>query len=403
MGERRGKGDGSLVQRHDHPSCPPAVDGKRPAHKCRGRWVATIDLGWQGEAPNRKRVRKVMYGRTRKEAQIKLATAVAEKRRGELVVASPTLEVWLRYWLEEICTQRVVKSGQVGLKVNTMKSHRQKVEHYLIPHLGTHRLDRLAPEHVRAMYKAMRDQGLSEATLRQTYAILRRALEVARREGKVGRNVADLTDAPSTEKRKRTPLTLAQARQVLAVADLRGWVALYLGLRQGEALGLRWSDVDLERGWLSIERALVRHPTRGLILERPKSRASVREFPIPPKALAQFKLAHVMHDQADGDPEGLVFHRNGQPIDPRTDWQAWTDLLTAAGVPHVALHAARNTTASLLEAAGVPARVVAQILGQSTIEVTYGYQHSEEASLIRWMQALDEYVSPALPVAPRAI
>lgn len=399
MAERRGKGDGSLTQRHDHPSCPPLVDGKRPPHKCRGRWVAIVDLGWQGEAPNRRRIRKVMYGRTRKEAQIKLATANAEKRQGELVVAAPTVEVWLRYWLDEICTQRVVKSGQVGLKVNTMKSHRQKVERYLIPHLGRHRLDKLAPEHVRAMYKAMRDEGLSEATLRQTYAILRRALEVAMREGKVGRNVADLTDAPSTEKQKRTPLTLDQARQVLAIADLRGWVALYLGLRQGEALGLLWSDVDLDRGWLWVRRGLVRHPDRGLIFERPKSTASVRDFPIPPKALAQFKLARVLHDQAGGDPEGLIFHRQGQPVDPRADWQAWTDLLSRAGVPHVALHAARNTTASLLEAAGVPARVVAQILGQSTIEVTYGYQHSEAESLVRWMLALDDYVTPEPPAA----
>lgn len=390
MAQRRGKGDGSLSQRHDHPSCPPLIDGARAEHRCQGRWVGVLNLGWV----NGKRQRKVVYGRTRKEAQIKLATASNQRQTGTLVLGRAlTVETWLRYWLDEICTER----NGTGLKVNTMKSHRQKVERYLIPNLGMHRLERLAPEHVRALWKEMRAQGLSEATLRQTHAILHRALKVAEREGKVGRNVAGLVDPPSTIRNKRAGLTLEQARQVLALNDLRAWVALYLGMRQGEALGLFWSDVDLERGWIWVRRALVRDPVRGLTFDRPKSAASVRDFPLPAKALAQFKLARVLHDQAGGDPGGLIFSHDGQPIDPRTDWQHWTDLLNAAGVPHVALHAARNTAASLLEAAGVPDRVVAQILGQSTVEVTHGYQHSEPAALVRAMRALDEYVGPALP------
>lgn len=383
MGERQGRGDGGLYQRHDHPSCPPSVDGERPDHRCRGRWVAQVDLRWQGG----KRRRKVLYGRTRKEAKIKRDTALRERDSGVLIVAAPTVEAWLTYWLDCICPER-------GLKVNTMKSHRSKVDRYLIPHLGRHRIDKLAPEHLRAMYHDMRDQGLSEATLRQTHAILHRALKVAEREGKVARNVARLVDAPATTRNKRKGLTVDQARRVLVDGDLRAWVALYLGLRQGEALGLMWSDVDLERGWLSVERALVRHPARGLIFDRPKSAASVRDFPLPPKALAQFKLTRAIANQR-GDDHALIFHRSdGRPIEPRDDWQAWADRLSRAGVPHVALHAARNTTASLLEAAGVPVRVVAQILGQSTIAVTHGYQHAEESVLVDAMLALESYVTP---------
>lgn len=394
MAERRGKGDGSIAQRHDHPSCPPIIDGQRADHRCRGRWVATLNLGWTGAPPNRKRRRKVMYAQTRKEAKIKLATAQRERDQHVLVVAAPTVETWVRYWLDVICAERNVGHGQIGLKVNTMKSHRSKAENYIIPHLGHHRLDRLAPEHVRGMYAAMREKGLSEATLRQAHAILRRCLDVALREGKVGRNVAALIDPPATTRNRREGLTLADARRVLAAAGLRWHVALYMGLRQGEALALRWSDVDLERGILYVRRTLVRKPRVGLVFDTPKSQASARPVPIPPIVGAHFKLAAL-----DGtDPDGLVFHRDGQPIDHRADWQSWRDVLDLAStppwapVPQVALHAARNTTAALLEASGVPDRMAAQILGQSTVEVTHGYQHQDIELLRGAMLALESYV-----------
>lgn len=146
MAKRRGKGDGSLTQRHDHESCPPVTNGTRPDHHCRGRWVATVDLGHI----NGKRVRKSLYGKTRQEAQRKLRAALKDRDNHALTAGpSQTVETWLTYWLDVICVER-------GLKVNTMKSHRSKVQQYLIPHLGRHRLDRLEPEHVRAMYAALR-------------------------------------------------------------------------------------------------------------------------------------------------------------------------------------------------------------------------------------------------------
>jgi len=393
MASRRGKGDGSISQRHDHPTCPPAVDGVRPEHRCQGRWVATLNLGWTGAAPNRKRQRKVMYGRTRKEVKIQLDTAVRQRNDSALVVASPSVEKWLRYWLDVICVER-------GLKTNTLKSHTSKVERYLIPHLGGHRVERLAPEHVRAMYAAMRDAGLSEATLRQTHAILHRALKVAVREGKASRNVAELIDPPKVETVKRRGLTLADARRVLKVSGLRWHVALYMGLRQSEALGLRWSDINIEEAWLAVEQTVVRKPGVGLIFDTPKSTASCRVVPIPPVVRAHFKLALIEHTAAGGDPDGLVFHDGkGGPLDHRRDWQDWTNILVLAArpplapIPHIALHAARNTTASLLEAAGVPVRMVAEILGQSTVQVTHGYQLADVGRRREAMLALESYVA----------
>lgn len=341
-----------------------------------------LDLGYV----DGKRRRRAIYGRTRKEAAIRLQEAIAAKNSGSLVVGQVTVETWMRHWLDVVCVER-------GLKVNTMKSHRSKVDRYILPAVGHRRLDRLEPEHIRAMFADMRKRGLSEATLRQTHAILQRALRVAMREGKVIRNVAELVDPPATTKNRRTGLPVAQARQVLKGADLRWYVALYLGLRQGEALGLSWPDVDLERGVLHVERTLVRVPGEGLRFDTPKSRASRRVVPLPTVVLSRFKVAWAEHLAAGGDPNGLVFHRDGLPIDHRADWQAWRDRLEEAGVQPIALHAARNTAASLLEGAGVPARVVAQILGQSTVEVTYGYQDADLDRLDGYMQALEGYVA----------
>jgi integrase len=376
--ERRGADDGSIYQRHDHPTCPPAVDGGRPEHHCRGRWVGSVRTSPVG-AP---RKRRTVYGRTRREVSVKLKRAIKERDEHILVTGTRTVEQWMNYWLDVVCIER-------GLKVNTLKSHRSKVETYIIPHLGGYRLDRLEPEHVRAMYAAMKSQGLSDATRRQTHAILRRALMVAQREGKVARNVATLLDPPKVPKNKRLErLSLADVKKIRATENLRAHVAL-LGLRQGEALALRWSDVDLDMGTLEVSRSLARKPGVGLVYETPKSQLGYRLVPIAPRTLALFKLAAALDEP---EPDALVFHgENGQPIDPHKDWREWKALLADLGIAHVPLHVARNTAASLLEELGYPDRFVAEILGQSTVTVTHGYQTGSAEKHREAMNALEAY------------
>lgn len=395
---RRTKGDGSISQRHDHKSCPAPVDGERPAHRCQGRWVGQLDLGWSAG----KRQRPTVFGRTKKEVVIKLAAMREKGRTGAVSNGVPSVETWMRYWLDVICPER-------SLKVNTMKSHRSKVETHIIPNLGRHRLDKLQPEHIRAMYAKMRADGLAEATVRQTHAILRRALEVALRERKVSYNVASMIDPPSVQTNKRAPLSLVDARRVLAVGGLRWQLALWLGLRQGEALALRWSDIDLEGRRIHVRRSLVRIPGKGLGFTEPKSRKSRRVVPMVTPVHAHLTVALAHHIAAGGGPDDLVFSRGGGPIDHRADWQEWSDLLKSLEIPHVPLHAARNTAATLLDGAGVPARVVADILGHEQVETTEGYQTIDFARLATAMRSLEEYVlegadtPPSLPQEPESI
>lgn len=328
--------------------------------------MASVDLG----IVNGKRQRKSYYGKTRKEAAIKLQTALAAKSTGTLILKSQTMESWLNYWLDVICVER-------GLKVNTMKSHRSKVRTYLIPHLGHIRVDKLGPEDIRTMYAAMRKDGKSEATISQTHAILRRALEVAVRERKATYNAAALMDRPAQPKNPREGLALADARKVLALAgdDPRPYLALFLGMRQGECLALSWADIDFDTGTLHVERSLAVKPGGGFVFETPKTRLSQAPLPLPTVVSSRLAVRYAQHLAEGGDPYGLVFHNGaGEPIHPRKDWANWRALLSAAGVEHHALHAARNTTATLLRSAGVNAQDQRAIMRHATLTMTEHYQ-----------------------------
>lgn len=383
---RRGRGEGSVTQRHDHPTCPPAVDGTRPDHKCRGRWMATVDLG----IIDGKRRRKTAYGATRKEAAMKLQRALAAKEAGTLVVGTMTVEAWLTYWLDVICVER-------GLKVNSLRSHRSKVENYLIPHLGSIRLDRLQPEDIRAMYAAMRTRKppLSDATLSQTHAILRRALTVAVRERKTPYNAAEMIDRPQQPRVKRAGLSMDDARKVLTAAgdNPRWFLALYLGMRQGEVLALRWSDVDIEGRVLHVERSLAVLPGGGFTFERPKTAMSKAALPLPTVVASRLAVlrARVVADGAT--PDDLIFGHDGKPTHPRRDYQQWRDLLNSAEVQPVPLHAARNTTASLLKHLGVSMDDARQILRHASIDMTDHYQADDLGRKRKTVAALEAALS----------
>jgi len=191
----------------------------------------------------------------------------------------PTVGAWLTHWHETIAVAR--------LRPKTYENYGSNIRNHLIPHLGHHRLDRLQPEHVEATWRALADEALSPATVLVNHRILSRALEVAMQRGRVARNVATLVDAPTVLRPEVVPLSTDDVRALLAAAveapnGARWSVALALGLRQGQALGLMWEDVDLDAGTLTVRRALQRVKGKGLVLVEPKSFAGRRSRALPP-------------------------------------------------------------------------------------------------------------------------
>jgi integrase len=367
-GGRRTKGEGSIFQRAD------------------GMWVGRIDLGWIGG----RRVRKQVTAKTKRELTPKFRKLQRDVEGGVLSDAM-TVEQWLRYWFEKVAPARC--------KQRTLDGYRTYLEQYLIPQLGKHRLDKLNPSHVRALYAWMNERGLSKTTQRQAHAILRRALVVAEREGKVARNAAALVDPPEIVENHHKPLTVAEARKVLRALDgdplAARWIcALLLGMRQGECLGLRWEDVDFDGGRLYVRNELVRIRSGGLVMTDPKSRSSKR--PIPFGAVAPAAIA-LERTERRGE---FVFY--GKAQDPRADWGAWKALLVRAGVCDAnvplgempALHAARTTTGSLLDEAGVSDKIIAEILGHSQVQITRrAYIHGNEDRHRAGLGALAELVA----------
>ncbi len=343
-----------------------------------GRWHGYVSVGRkEGGKRDRRHVAAI-----KRADVVRMVRELEEQRDAGIVLASGrgiTVEQWMGLWLDTIASRKVRPSTLTGYRTCLKRINL---------HLGHHRLDKLQPEHLEAFYSRLEADGLSSTTALLHHRVISRALKVALQRGRVARNVATLVDAPTPRQEEVQPLTAAEARRVLEVAkDLpngaRWSVALALGLRQGEALGLLWDAVDLDEGTLTVRRALQRQAGKGLVLVEPKSRAGRRTIKLP-DALRDALRAHRVRQAEQRlsaanvwEDHGFVFCQpNGRPIDARRDWLEWKALLKAAGVRDARLHDARHTAATLLLQQGVPARVAMQVLGHSQINLTLGtYSH----------------------------
>ncbi len=207
------------------------------------------------------------------------------------------------------------------------------------------------------------------------------------RWGLLAVNPVTMVDPPSLQHCEIEPLRLDEVRRLLRTAHetphyARWLIAATLGLRQGEVLGLRWGDIDLDAGQLRVRHALQRQDGE-LVLVRPKTTRSRRTIPLPHvvvAALAEHRDRQRGHREAAGDSwdeRGFVFGtRTGRPLQPRNDYRTFQSLLTKAGLRRVRVHDLRHTAASLLLEQGVHPRVVMEILGHSQISLTMNtYSH----------------------------
>ena len=358
--KRRGSGEGSVFRRQD------------------GRWVASISLGYE----NGKRRRKTFYATTRREVIAKKTAALRSIQQGiPLSDDAVTVKAFLVRWLEE--------SARPGLRPRTYESYSMIVRKHLVPALGDYRLSKLTPDAVQAYINRKLEGGLSPRTVEYQHSVLRRALGQANRWDLVGRNVATLVSPPRVKRPELRPLTPTQARTLLDRIKgdrLEGLlnVALALGLRQSEALGLTWRDVDLEGGWLSVRRTLQRYGGE-YHLDETKTDRSTRTISVP-APLVDVLAVHRKRQLGErliagpawnGDAWDLVFTTpEGRPMRGSSVTRRFQVILDEAGLPRHTFHGLRHACASFLLAYQVPMRVVMEILGHSQIQVTANvYSH----------------------------
>lgn len=244
-----------------------------------GRWCGAYFVPRPG---GRGRVRKYVYGRTRAEAHQKLTEMVRKVQDDRPVpISRQSVAEYLDEWLRDIAVQRV--------RASTWQSYEINVRKHIVPRIGRKRLGSLSPRDIRVLLDDLRASGLSPRSVQYAHATLRVALEHAVREEQIARNPARLVQVPSPPRQEREPLTVDEARLLLKVAREDRQFALYvvtllLGLRRSEALGLRWEDVDLDKGVLRIRQTL--HRAQGELRFLPtKTVRSHRSVPLPGSVL----------------------------------------------------------------------------------------------------------------------
>jgi integrase/predicted RNA-binding Zn-ribbon protein involved in translation (DUF1610 family) len=357
------------VERKLRESCP----------KCGGELV---------ESEERRRAIKGGFG-TKRECQAALnKILIAVEARSYAPPTRITLKAFLLdEWLPTV---------KGTLRPTTYASYTMLVREHVIPRLGSLQLQKLTPGAINALYAHLAQDGrvrvkgaLSASSVRRVHAVLHRACHDAVRWGRLTVNPVDAADPPkqSSEHAERLVWNAEQLAGFLAhVADDRLfalWRLLAMtGLRRGEALGLQWTDVDMEASAISIRRAWI--PVNGIAqMSEPKTRRGRRTIALDPVTLAALK-AHAVR-QADEQSDwqeawvetGFVFTReDGQPLHPWHVSKAFQNHLKAAALPTIPLHGLRHSYATLAFSSGVNPRIVSGRLGHSTVALTLDvYSH----------------------------
>ncbi|MEV5678938.1 site-specific integrase [Streptomyces sp. NPDC052179] len=351
-----------------------------------GRWHGYVTVGVKDDGtPDRRHISR----KTRPE--VTKAVRALEKQRDSTGVRKAgqtwTVKTWLTHWVENIAAPNVTE--------HTIDGYRVAVYHHLIPGLGAHRLAKLEPEHLERLYQKMQANGSSAGTAHQAHRTVKTALNEAVRRRHLTINPASIAKAPKVDEEEVEPYTLEEVQRLLAeaikVRNTARWViALALGLRQGEVLGLKWEDVDFENGVILVRRGRLRPryehgcgdrcgrkagycPQKNNVRRETKdtkTRAGKRSIGVPEQLVAllrQHKAEQERERVLARDlwvEKGYVFTSpTGEALNPNTDFHRWKDLLKSAKVRDGRLHDARHTAATVLLILGVPEAIVDRIMG----------------------------------------
>lgn len=343
----------------------------------RKRWIVQVELPRRASGDRR---RREIRGRTKTECLGRLREARRDLHEGTDGDRRTTVAVLLERWLE-----RGLPNLSPAARENTVWA----AEH-ITRELGARKLHELSAEDVEDWLADLtrrrrkgRTAGYSRSTLARLHGTLTRALDWAQARGLVGRNVSKLVVTPTGPRAERRALTVEEARRLLDVAanDPAGPViatGLLLGLRPGELIALRWEDVDLAEGTLTVGRYL-------------KTRASRRTLKMPPR-LTEILIRHSAEQMSRQDSTGLVFSTaNGTAWDRANLRRALRRMARAARVPKMTVYELRHSMVSILSAAGIPLEQIADVAGHSSPSTTGSvYRHIIQPTIDAAATVMDE-------------
>src|SRR5215204_877138 len=306
-----------------------------------------------------------------------------------------SLEDYLTRWLRDSVKDTVRRS--------TFVQYVSVVNRHLIPALGRLKLKALTPVHARSLYREKLDAGLAPRTVQYIHVTLHKALKQALMDGLIPRNIADAVKAPQAHKKEVNPLSPSEVTALLSAASGDRLEALYViavhtGLRRGELLGLRWSDVDFESGTISVQRSLDKDGT----FNPPKRNKSRRTVKLTGQAAEALKGHRTRQNEerlqlgALWEDYGLVFpNRLGKPMNADNLYhRGFKPLLQKAGLSGFTFHSLRHTCATLLLSKNINPKIVQEMLGHATISQTMDtYSHVMPGMQDSAATALEEALS----------
>lgn len=385
---KRANGEGTICRRND------------------GLWTAAITVG--RDEKTGKLIRKYVYGKTKGEVQEKKA-ALLETHKGLSYIDANKITVaqWLEKWLNVYARTRV--------RQNTLEGYQFIVTNHVTPAVGTLKLSKLQATQIQAMINNIRDNGGSPRLAEFSFAVLRAAIRQALKEELIYRDPTLAVSLPKKVKKEIVPLTDEQWTALLETAAKPTYIFWYAalllewgtGIRRGELVGLRWSDIDFKRQTIFICRAAIT-TKEGPKISEPKSQKSRRTIPIPSTVLAELKK-HKIRQAAKRlkatawEDNDLVFPtRFGTVQDPCVVTRRFSRLVKAAGIPHISFHDLRHDHASRLFAQGEHPRDVQDRLGHSSITLTMDtYTHAmpgrQDNIANRLEKNLPTYLAPTTP------
>ena len=358
---RRMNGEGTIRQRKD------------------GLYEVRITSRPDPSTGRKKRVSR--YAKTREEALRIRSELQLQYGSGAAVPTSLTLGEWLPHWLELY--------ARPSVRHSTYVSYEGYVRKHLVPALGALPLDKLIPADLQRLYlQKLQQDHLSPKTIANLHACLHRALQQAVKEQLILSNPCDAVDLPRKDAAEISVLTREQQAQLMQESYRHRYgvfirLALSTGMRIGEIVGLRWSDVDLNNRILFVRSTLNRLPTvdgeskTQLFVGTPKTKNGRRSIPLFDAIILDFwdwrkvqeadaQLARCAYENTGY----VVTNEFGRPIEPRTFRDHYIRILRAAGLPHFTFHALRHTFATRAIEQGLDVKALSKILGHASVGFT---------------------------------
>lgn len=341
----------------------------------KNKWYFTINYKENGKY--KKMLRRGF--KTKKEAEAAMIEAQNAMNKGTYVEPSKTLYAdFMKSWL---------KDKETTVKQSTLETYKYLVNNFIIPHLGQTELSKITPRQIQTLYNDLKSSNrLSDENIRKIHTIINNSLNKAFKWEMIVRNPAALVEVPQVAKKEIDVWNEEEIHRFLSFAkDSRYYAAFLLalttGMRQGEILGLRWKDIDVENRTISVVQTLSH---KGQILSAgAKTAAGNRKISIDENTLNQLlslKLKYKEEKMANRpiyqDYDLVIRTSIGTPVSPRNLLRSFYSIIEKAQVRKIRFHDLRHTHASLLLKQGVNPKIVAERLGHANVKITLDtYSH----------------------------